>query len=114
MQIVLPCKNSLLRSQTTQKPSKKTGQNEFLDPCLEEEIAKHLVSEVNLLLKLEQQKKDMCNLPGFNIKNLFLAITDQPFFNETILRRFLKKIGHQPTKLELTNIMRRFDLNGNN
>ena len=114
MQIVLPCRNSLLRSRTTQKEHSKTNPCEFLPACLETQIAQHLASEVDLLLRLEQLKKDLVTLQGFDPRVLFRAITDKAFIDEKDVRRFLKRLGHQPSKQELTNIMRRFDLTGNN
>ena len=50
--------------------------------------------ELDFLLKIETLKREMSYLAQYNIKNLFLAITEKEFIDETILRRFLKKLGH--------------------
>lgn len=51
---------------------------------------------------------------GFDPRVLFRAITERAFIEERDIRRFLKRLGHQPSKQELLNIMRRFDLTGSN
>jgi len=50
----------------------------------------------------------------FSIRRAFKAIDYQNHrvIDESSLRRFLKRVGHQPVKQELTAIMRRFDLDG--
>jgi len=49
-----------------------------------------------------------------SIRRAFKAIDYQNHrvIDESSLRRFLKRVGHQPVKQELTAIMRRFDLDG--
>lgn len=52
-------------------------------------------------------------MPGFDVERLFgLVASPKRIIDETQLRRFFIKVGHQPLKQELTNIMRRFDLDG--
>ena len=50
----------------------------------------------------------------FSIRRAFKAIDFQNHrvIDEAAMRRFLKRVGHQPVKQELTAIMRRFDLDG--
>ena len=50
----------------------------------------------------------------FSIRRAFKAIDYQNHrvIDEAAMRRFLKRVGHQPIKQELTAIMRRFDLDG--
>ena len=70
--------------------------------------------EVDLHDKVEQLKRDLEMTPGYSIRRCFKAIdeTNCKFIDESALRRFLKKVGHRPTKEELVSIMRRFDLDG--
>lgn len=68
--------------------------------------------ELDFLIKIEQLKREMSYLPCFSIRNLFLAVTDKNYISESILRRYLRKVGHQPVKEEVLNMMRRLDLNG--
>jgi hypothetical protein len=53
MSIVLPCKNTLLRSRTTQRPCFKTQPGEWLDPVVEKEMAILFLMETDYLIRLE-------------------------------------------------------------
>lgn len=70
--------------------------------------------EIDLLLKLEQQKKDLENLPTFSLRHCFKAIDEahNKFLDYAAIRRFFIKVGHRPVKEELNNVMRRMDLDG--
>ena len=70
--------------------------------------------EIDFHVGLEQAKRDLANVPGFNIKQIFRAIDEVncKFIDEAAIRRFLKKVGHRPLKHELVAIMRRLDLDG--
>lgn len=74
MCVVLPCRNTLLRSRTTQRPSQRLQANQWLEPTVEKDIALLLAMEVDFLLRLEELKKDLHSLPGFNIRHLYKAI----------------------------------------
>lgn len=72
--------------------------------------------EINLLLRLEQLKKDLEKLPNFNLRHCFKAIDDlrNKYLDQAALKRFFIKVGHKPVKDEIKNIMRRVDLDGDN
>jgi hypothetical protein len=72
--------------------------------------------EISLLLRLEEQKKDLENLPNFNIRHCFKSIDDlrNRYLDQAALKRFFIKVGHKPVKDEIINIMRRVDLDGDN
>ena len=114
MSIVLPCGDSYLRAEVTQRPSRRTRVDEKLDPIIERELAILLAKEIDFQLKLEQLKQDLERYPRFNTRHAFKAIDYMNYkvIDEQSLRRFLKRVGHQPIKQELINIMRRFDLDG--
>ena len=65
-------------------------------------------------MKLEGLKQELERYPKFNIRHCFKAIDylNYKVIDELSLRRFLKRVGHNPVKKELVNIMRRFDLDG--
>lgn len=65
---MLPCKNTLLRSRTTQRPSKRTLSDEWLEPLVEREMANLICMEIDYLLRLEILKSDLISLPNFNVK----------------------------------------------
>ena len=114
MSIVLPCANSYMRAEVTQRPSKKTNRYEKLDTIIERELAILLAKEIDFQLKLEGLKQELERYPKFNIRHCFKAIDylNYKVIDELSLRRFLKRVGHNPVKKELVNIMRRFDLDG--
>ena len=68
---------------------------------------------MDLLQHMEHLKKDMCFHPGYNTVHLFRCLTDKEYISEKALKNFLIKMGHQPLKEELNNIMRRVDLSAN-
>lgn len=74
MCVVLPCRNTLLRSRTTQRPSQRLQANQWLEPTVEKDIALLIAMEVDFLLRLEELKKDLHSLAGFNIRHLYKAI----------------------------------------
>ena len=47
MSIVLPCANSYMRAEVTQRPSKKTNRYEKLDTIIERELAILLAKEID-------------------------------------------------------------------
>lgn len=96
MSVVLPCRNTLLRSRTTQRESRRTLVTDFLEPTVEREMATLFTMEIDFLLKLEQLKRDMYGLPHFSHKKCFRAIDEHSngFIDQTALRRFLIKVGH--------------------
>lgn len=89
---MLPCKNTLLRSRTTQRPSKRTLSDQWLEPLVEREMATLICMEIDFLLRLEVLKCDINSLPNFNVRQLYKAIGDP--IDQTCLRRFLIRVGH--------------------
>ena len=81
---------------------------------IERLIATLLCMEMDLLLRVEQQKKDLQGLPSFNLRHCFKAIDEAhiKFLDVSAIRRFFIKVGHKPLKEELANVMRRIDLDG--
>ena len=114
MSIILPCADIHLRADVTQRPSRKTPRYENLDRMVESELAILLAKEIDFLLRLEQLKQDLEKFNSFSIRRAFKAIDYQNYkvIDESSIRRFLKRVGHQPLKHELMAIMRRFDLDG--
>jgi len=72
--------------------------------------------EIDLLLKVEQQKKDLEGLPNYNLRHCFKAMDEahHKLLDVQAVRRFFIKVGHKPLKEELSNVMRRLDLDGDN
>ena len=114
MSIILPCSDFYLRSDVTQRPARRTLRFENLDAMVEKELAILLAKEIDFELRLEQLKQDLEKFRQFSIRRAFKAIDYQNYkvIDEISIRRFLKRVGHQPVKAELTAIMRRFDLDG--
>lgn len=114
MSVVLPCAEPYLRAAATQRPANKTSATQRLEFSVEDELAILLRMEADFLLRLEQMKANLEFLPGFDIKTSFKAIDEfnNKYIDEFALRRFFKKMGHTPLKLEMVAIMRRFDVDG--
>lgn len=72
----------------------------------EKEIAYHLI--------VEQKKRELESCQGFSARDAFKAIDVERFkyLNDYNLRLFLKRMGHQVVKKEITAILRRFDVDG--
>ena len=114
MSILLPCSDIYLRADVTQRQSVRTPQYDNLDTVIEKELAILLAKEIDFELRLEQLKQDLERFKRFSIRRAFKAVDyhDNKIIDEASIRRFLKRVGHQPVKEELTAIMRRFDLDG--
>lgn len=114
MSIALPCGDSYLRAEVTQRPSRRTLSFEKVDPIVERELAILFAKEIDFQLKLEQLKQELHRYQAFNMRHCFKAIDylNHKVIEESALRRFLKRAGHQPVKRELVAVMRRFDLDG--
>lgn len=114
MSVLLPCRNTLLRSRTTQRPSRRIEPNQYLEPTVERELATMIVMETDFLLRLEEQKRELYHLREFDFEAIFWGLANShDVIDEAQIRRFLIAVGHQPHKQELLNIMRRLDLNAN-
>lgn len=63
---------------------------------------------------MEQLKRDLENCQDFSERKAFKAIDEVglKFINESSLKTYLRKMGHQVIKNELVAILRRFDLDG--
>jgi len=87
---------------------------QFLSQVLEDSLTSLIESEIQFHLNLEQLRKELEGSYDFSTSRIFKAIdeTRLGYINESSLRIFLKKMGHQPLKSELVDIIRRFDLNG--
>lgn len=85
-----------------------------MEPIVERRLAELLVQEIDFHIRLEQMKRELASVPGYNARRVFKAIDDRnrKAVSEQELRRFFKKVGHMPLKGELIAIMRRFDLDG--
>ncbi len=59
-----------------------------------------LAKEIDFELRLEQLKQDLEKLPMFSIRRAFKAIDyeNHKILDELSIRRFLKRVGHQPVK----------------
>jgi EF-hand domain pair len=81
---------------------------------LEDSLTALIESEIQFHLNLESLRKELEYSYDFSTSRIFKAIDESRlgFINESNLRIFLKKMGHQPLKAELLAILRRFDLNG--
>lgn len=114
LSVVLPCSNSFLRAQATQRPANKIAPLDKLPAEIEKELTILLHEEIEFQMKIEQLKLDLESLKQFSIRQAFNEVDqlDYNFIDEQALRRFLKRLGHQPLKKELIAIMRRFDLDG--
>lgn len=93
---MLPCHDTLLRSRTTQRQSRRTLPEEWLEPTVEREMSVLFQTELSFLTKLEDLKRDLVQLPAFDCALLYKAIdlNSQNYFDQTTLRRFLIKVGH--------------------
>jgi hypothetical protein len=56
MSVVIPCADTVLRSEVTQRPARRTLTVEKLDALCERELAILLAQEIDFQLKIEQLK----------------------------------------------------------
>ena len=89
-----------MRADVTQRPSRRTMSHERLDTIIEREIAILLAKEIDFQLRIEQLKQDLERYPKYNLRHIFKAIDylNYKVIDELSLRRFLKRLGHSPTK----------------
>ncbi len=88
----------------------------MLSVGIERHLTDLICAEINLHLRIEQQKIGLVFSPGFSIRRCFKAIDERAlsYIDERSLRRFFKKVGHRPNKEELIAIIRRIDSTGDN
>lgn len=76
MQMLLPCSNSRLRAQATQRPNLFCGPNDYMSLDVEKELAELLLDEVQLHRTTEDFKQELDSQKGFSQKTAFRQIDD--------------------------------------
>jgi hypothetical protein len=114
LQVVLPCEDPVLRAAASQRPNYPIKADEILPPSIERGLTKLLMLEVMLNYRAEQLKRNLEQSYDFTVQASFNAVDDwlYQYIDTTNLKRFLVKMGHVPTKFELSSIIRRIDTDG--
>lgn len=104
-----------LRTQATQnRESTRTKPHEYLRGDVEGELADLLVHEILFHLRLEQLKLDLQQIADFDLRRIFTLLDQRRvnFIDHSAMRRYLSSMGHQPLPEEVSAIMRRLDIDG--
>lgn len=104
----------MLRAAASQRPNYPICKDQFLPPSVEKGLTKLLMLEIMLNYRAEQLKRNLEQSYDFTIQSAFNAIDDwlYQYIDSTNLKRFSVKMGHVPTKFELSSILRRIDTDG--
>lgn len=103
-----------MRAAASQRPNYPIRKDECLPTHIEKGLTKLLMLEVMLNYRAEQLKRNLEQSYDFSVLSSFQAVDDWSFHyvDTTNLKRFLVKMGHVPTKFELSGIIRRIDMDG--
>ena len=76
MQIILPCANSRLRAQATQRPNMMCGKYDYLTLDVEKELAELLLMEIKMHRDCEDLKQELEATKGFSKDSVYEAVDD--------------------------------------
>jgi len=76
MQMILPCSNSKLRAQATQRPNGICGKFDYLTLDVEKELAELILAEVRMHRETEDMKQELESSKGFSTKACFSVFDD--------------------------------------
>jgi len=90
MQIILPCANSRLRAQATQRPNMMCGRYDYLTLDVEKELAELVLMEIKLHRDSEELKQELEATKGFSKKAAYESIDDVSltYIDQKNLERF--------------------------
>ena len=113
--MVLPCEDNYLRTNTEERFSDRVvGRFDHLHADIERALADIIESELGLQARLENMKRDMELKHDYTISAAFRTIDryNDGVISVNNLGTFLRTCGHFATELELHQIVRRIDSNG--
>ena len=76
MQVILPCSNSKLRSEATQRPKWICNKFDYLTLDVEKELAELLLGEVRLHRDTEDKKQLLASTKGFRFEQAYEVVDD--------------------------------------
>ena len=99
MQIILPCANSRLRAQATQRPSMYCGRNEYLTLDVEKELAELVLMEIQMHRETEDLKQELEATKGFSKDACYMAVEDCSlhYIYQKSLERFFNSHNRKTT-----------------
>lgn len=94
----------------------KTQNDEYLSPEIESSLSRLLEMEIIYHLRLEQLKLDLEEIEDYNIKRLFKMVDSQRlrYLDYGSIKSFLMRMGHIVQPKEVSCIIRRLDIDGDN
>ena len=112
MQIILPCANSKLRAQATQRPNVFCGKYDYLTLDVEKELAELILCEVQMHRATEDMKQELESSKGFSRQAAFEAIDDciMGYIYPKNLERFFNAQRKKTTEADHFALIRRIDL----
>ena len=112
MQLILPCANSKLRAQATQRPNIICGKYDYLTLDVEKELAELILTEVQMHRLTEDMKQELESSKGYSKPAAFQVIDDcnMNYIYQKNLERFFNAQRKKTTEMDHFAIIRRIDL----
>ena len=112
MQIILPCANSRLRAQATQRPNMMCGRYDYLTLDVEKELAELILMEIQMHRDTEDLKQELEATKGYSKDAAYGAVDDCSlnYIYQKNLERFFNAERRKTSDQEHYAIIRRIDL----
>jgi Ca2+-binding EF-hand superfamily protein len=112
MTMLLPCSDSKLRAQATQRPNIILGKFDYLTLDVEKELAELMLSEISLHRHTETLKQQLASCKGFDLKMAYYAVDDcaMQYVYQKNLERFFTACKRKTTEQDHYAIIRRMDV----
>ena len=112
MQIILPCANSRLRAQATQRPNMMCGKYDYLTLDVEKELAELILMEIKMHRETEELKQELESTKGFSKDAAYDAMDDGSFnyIYQKNLERLFNAQKKKTNEQDHYAIIRRIDL----
>ena len=112
--MLLPCEDNFLRSVTLERHAKRVGRYDFLPLDIERAMLEIFEQELSLQAHLEDLKRDLELRYDYSPIAAYRSIDryNDGVISVNNLGAFLRTCGHFATELELHQIVRRIDSNG--
>lgn len=113
-QMLLPCEDNFLRNVTLDRHAQRVGRYDFLPQDIERAMLDILEQELALQAHLEDLKRDLELRYDYSPIAAYRSIDryNDGVINANNLGAFLRTCGHFAAELELHQIVRRMDSNG--
>lgn len=112
MQLILPCTNSKLRAEATQRETVPIGKYEHLTLDVEKELSELILAEIKMHRETEDLKQELSSSKGYNTQAAFESVDDcsMNLVYQKNLERFLNAQFCKSSEQDHFAIIRRIDL----